>query len=314
MLVAAALATLTVLALRDDRPRRRRDWRTLEQRPATRGPASRSPPGPTCPRSTRRGPDRASRARPIRGTFARLLIPGFLIALGAGQVIPFLNVFIEGKFGLDLAVAQRGLRDHEPRDDAGDPPPARPRPAVREGRLGRPRPGREHPVPRRAGLQPDPVDGDRRDGGPQLAHERRQPDRQRVRDGAAAAAASGRPTRRPRASSGRSAGSSPGRGTASSRRRSGSRPATRSTSSRSSSSTTLGTCLYWRWFHARSERAAARRGAAAGGLSVAAARRPTAILGTMAEQPTPPPSPTPAPPPPARRPGSRATRAATTSG
>ena len=35
-------------------------------------------------------------------TFWRLLIPGFLIALGAGQVIPYLNVFIEGKFGLDL--------------------------------------------------------------------------------------------------------------------------------------------------------------------------------------------------------------------
>jgi MFS family permease len=34
MAVAAAVATLTVLALRDDRPRRRRDWRTLEQRPA----------------------------------------------------------------------------------------------------------------------------------------------------------------------------------------------------------------------------------------------------------------------------------------
>jgi predicted MFS family arabinose efflux permease len=36
-------------------------------------------------------------------TFWRLLIPGFLIALGAGQVIPYLNVFIEGKFDIDLA-------------------------------------------------------------------------------------------------------------------------------------------------------------------------------------------------------------------
>ena len=35
--------------------------------------------------------------------FARLLLPGFLIALGAGQVIPFLNVFVEGKFHLELA-------------------------------------------------------------------------------------------------------------------------------------------------------------------------------------------------------------------
>jgi MFS family permease len=33
----------------------------------------------------------------------RLLLPGFLTALGAGQLIPFLNVFIENKFSLDLA-------------------------------------------------------------------------------------------------------------------------------------------------------------------------------------------------------------------
>lgn len=38
-----------------------------------------------------------------RGDFARLLIPGFLISLGAGQVIPFLNVFIQGRFHLELA-------------------------------------------------------------------------------------------------------------------------------------------------------------------------------------------------------------------
>ncbi len=38
-----------------------------------------------------------------RRTFVRLLIPGFLIALGAGQIIPFLNLFIEWKFGLEIA-------------------------------------------------------------------------------------------------------------------------------------------------------------------------------------------------------------------
>ena len=38
-----------------------------------------------------------------RGRFARILFPGFLISLGAGQVIPFLNLFVHGKFGLDLA-------------------------------------------------------------------------------------------------------------------------------------------------------------------------------------------------------------------
>jgi MFS family permease len=35
--------------------------------------------------------------------FFKLLLPGFLTALGAGQLIPFLNVFIEQKFHLDLA-------------------------------------------------------------------------------------------------------------------------------------------------------------------------------------------------------------------
>ena len=38
-----------------------------------------------------------------RGDFARLLLPGFLISLDAGQVIPFLNVFIQGRFHLPLA-------------------------------------------------------------------------------------------------------------------------------------------------------------------------------------------------------------------
>ncbi len=42
-------------------------------------------------------------ARLDPATFWRLLIPGFLIALGAGQVIPYLNVFVERKFDLDLA-------------------------------------------------------------------------------------------------------------------------------------------------------------------------------------------------------------------
>ena len=37
-----------------------------------------------------------------RGRFARLVFPGFLISLGAGQVIPFLNLFVQRKFGLDL--------------------------------------------------------------------------------------------------------------------------------------------------------------------------------------------------------------------
>jgi MFS family permease len=39
-----------------------------------------------------------------RRLFFRLLLPGFLTALGAGQLIPFLNVFIQTKFNLDLPV------------------------------------------------------------------------------------------------------------------------------------------------------------------------------------------------------------------
>ncbi len=102
MLVAAALATLTVLALRDDRPRRRRDWRTLEQRPAdpwAGEPIAARPDLPVVTRRARLGIPRPTDPR----MFWRLLIPGFLIALGAGQVIPYLNVFIEIKFNLDLA-------------------------------------------------------------------------------------------------------------------------------------------------------------------------------------------------------------------
>jgi MFS family permease len=37
------------------------------------------------------------------GLFAKLLLPGFITSLGAGQLIPFLNLFIQKKFGLDLA-------------------------------------------------------------------------------------------------------------------------------------------------------------------------------------------------------------------
>lgn len=35
--------------------------------------------------------------------FLKLVAPGFLIAIGAGQVLPFLNLYIVGRFGLDLS-------------------------------------------------------------------------------------------------------------------------------------------------------------------------------------------------------------------
>ncbi len=38
-----------------------------------------------------------------RATLFRLVLPSFLISIGAGQLIPFLNLFVQRKFGLDLA-------------------------------------------------------------------------------------------------------------------------------------------------------------------------------------------------------------------
>jgi len=94
---AAFVVSLGTLALLvDDRPSRRR--RDLPSPTALGEPAA-FPTGP-------RGSSRASRVGITvidRGRFMRLVLPGFLIALGAGQIIPFLNLFIEGKFGLDLA-------------------------------------------------------------------------------------------------------------------------------------------------------------------------------------------------------------------
>ena len=37
-----------------------------------------------------------------RARFAKLVIPGLLISIGAGQVIPFLNLYVQRRFGLDL--------------------------------------------------------------------------------------------------------------------------------------------------------------------------------------------------------------------
>ncbi len=86
MTVAAVLGGVAIVALRDDRPR-------------TGGAASDDVGGqPQKPRL--RMPHLPRLSDP--GTFVRLLMPNFLIALGAGQIIPYLNVFIEGKFGLDL--------------------------------------------------------------------------------------------------------------------------------------------------------------------------------------------------------------------
>ena len=83
MTVAAVLGGVAIAALHDDRP--------------TRSQATSEEPS-DAPRSLR---DRLPRPSDP-GTFVRLLVPNFIIALGAGQIIPYLNVFIEGKFGLEL--------------------------------------------------------------------------------------------------------------------------------------------------------------------------------------------------------------------
>jgi MFS family permease len=90
LLTAAGLATVGLLS--DDRPRT-----LLRKRLRQLGEPAAFPRDP-----------RLSRARlgvtiRDRAMFAKLLFPGLLISIGAGQVIPFLNLFVQAKFGLNLA-------------------------------------------------------------------------------------------------------------------------------------------------------------------------------------------------------------------
>ena len=90
VLLVAALATVWLLA--DDRPRTVSGPRLLSV-----GEPAAFPHDPRRPRGLL-GIVISDRTR-----FMRLLLPGLLIATGAGQVIPFLNLFVQVKFGLDLA-------------------------------------------------------------------------------------------------------------------------------------------------------------------------------------------------------------------
>ena len=89
-LMAAALIGL--FRLSDDRPRR-----TSDQPPTS---ARRSNPGRP---AGLRLLDRIGVHIGDPVLFVKLLLPGFLIALGAGQVIPFLNLYIAGRFNLELS-------------------------------------------------------------------------------------------------------------------------------------------------------------------------------------------------------------------
>jgi MFS family permease len=90
--LAAGLAVVTLLG--DDHPSRIHPRHLL----AVGEPAAFPAPGARRTRAARIG---------VRiedpGRFVRLVLPGFLISIGAGQLIPFLNLFVQGKFGLDLA-------------------------------------------------------------------------------------------------------------------------------------------------------------------------------------------------------------------
>jgi MFS family permease len=92
MAVLLVAGLVTVLRLRDDRPSR-----TVAPRLRRMGEPAAFPADPRRSR-TILGITVRDRAR-----FAKLVLPGFLISIGAGQVIPFLNVYVQEKFGLDLA-------------------------------------------------------------------------------------------------------------------------------------------------------------------------------------------------------------------
>jgi MFS family permease len=95
LVIGAAL----ILRIGDDRPIRRPSPERLAGEPA------RFPPDPGSPRRRRGLLSLARLGITIRdrAAFGRLLLPGFIIAIGAGQVIPFLNLFVQRRFGLDLA-------------------------------------------------------------------------------------------------------------------------------------------------------------------------------------------------------------------
>ena len=93
LMAVLLVATLgTVARMTDDRPRR-----VVGERLRRVGePAA-------FPRDPRRSRFMLGITIRDRRRFAKLVFPGFLTSIGAGQVIPFLNLFVQHKFGLDLA-------------------------------------------------------------------------------------------------------------------------------------------------------------------------------------------------------------------
>ncbi len=89
VLLLAALASVALLT--DDRPRT-----VVTPRLRSLGEPAAFPPDP------RRSGARMGITVRDQARFMKLVVPGFLISVGAGQVIPFLNLYIQRKFGLDL--------------------------------------------------------------------------------------------------------------------------------------------------------------------------------------------------------------------
>ncbi|HVL53529.1 MAG TPA: MFS transporter [Vitreimonas sp.] len=93
MAVLLAASVALAITLGDDRPSRTRPGMVRSAGEPAAFPLER-------PDERRR---RIGFAIADRGRYVRLVLPGFLIAVGAGQVIPFLNLFVQRKFGLELA-------------------------------------------------------------------------------------------------------------------------------------------------------------------------------------------------------------------
>jgi MFS family permease len=95
MLGLSAVSVVTAVMLRDDR--------NASEGISVPGPSSE----PGAPRMSgvgiRTRIDRLGLRIGNPGLFARIVLPGFVISLGAGQVLPFLNLYVVGRFGLDLS-------------------------------------------------------------------------------------------------------------------------------------------------------------------------------------------------------------------
>ncbi|OGO57106.1 MAG: hypothetical protein A2V85_18020 [Chloroflexi bacterium RBG_16_72_14] len=91
MVVLSAAGLGTVALLSDDRPRT-----------VVRARLERAGEPAAFPADPRRSRTWLGITVRDRGLFLRLLVPGLLISTGAGQVIPFLNLFVQVKFGLNL--------------------------------------------------------------------------------------------------------------------------------------------------------------------------------------------------------------------